>query len=260
MKCKICNNESLEIFTALVLSKYKVKYYKCTNCSFIQTENPYWLNESYNSAITKLDIGLIQRNIELSKKTVLIIKCFFKPNKSFLDFAGGYGMLTRLMRDNGFKFYRQDKYCENLFSDSFDIKDIDINTFELLTSFEVFEHLENPLNDIDEMLAYSDNILFSTWLQPNIEIKPENWWYISPEIGQHIAIYHINTLKYIAKKKELFLYTNSKNLHMLTKKKINPYLFKLLTNNKISNFLSYILPSSKKSLNNEDYYYLKNKL
>ena len=260
MNCKICNINSEIIFTTKVLGKYDVKYYKCTKCYFIQTENPYWLAESYNSAITQLDIGLVNRNIELSKKTALIIKYFFQPSGNFLDFAGGYGMLTRLMRDNGFKFYRQDKYCENVFANSFDITNFSIRKFDLLTAFEVFEHLENPIDDIDEMLNYSENILFSTLLQPSFNVTPENWWYVSPEMGQHIAIYHLDTLKFIAKQKGIFLYTNGSSFHMLTKKKINPYFFKFLTYNKITNLLYQLLNFSKNSLNNEDYYYLKNKL
>ena len=260
MNCKICNINSEIIFTAKVLGKYDVKYYKCKNCSFIQTENPYWLAESYNSAITQLDIGLVNRNIELSKKTALIIKYFFQPGGNFLDFAGGYVMLTRLMRDNGFKFYRQDKYCENIFANSFDITNFSIRKFELLTAFEVFEHLENPIDDIDEMLNYSENILFSTLLQPSLNVTPENWWYVSPEMGQHIAIYHLDTLKFIAKQKGMFLCTNGSSFHMLTKKKINAYFFKFLTYNKITNLLYHFLNFSKNSLNNEDYYYLKNKL
>jgi 2-polyprenyl-3-methyl-5-hydroxy-6-metoxy-1,4-benzoquinol methylase len=260
MICKICETLSKEYFKAKVLNKYDVQYYRCPRCSFIQTEKPFWINESYTSAITQLDIGLIQRNIELAKKTSLIIKFNFNYNKIFLDFAGGYGMLTRLMRDNGFKFFRQDKYCENLFAKSFDLVNTENKIFEIVTAFEVFEHLEDPMADIDEMLNYSDSILFSTLLQPNYEITPEKWWYVSPEMGQHIAIYHLNTLKYIAEVKGLNLYTNKKNIHLITKKKINKYSFNLLTNNIISNFLFFITPFFKKSLNLEDYYYLKNKL
>jgi len=260
MICKICKTISKEYFKAKVLNKYDVQYFRCPNCSFIQTEKPYWLNESYASAITQLDIGLIQRNIELAKKTSLIIKFYFNNNENFLDFAGGYGMLTRLMRDNGFNFYRQDKYCENIFAKSFDLVDIENKRFEIVTAFEVFEHLEDPMIDIDEMMNYSDSILFSTLLQPNHEISPEKWWYVSPEMGQHIAIYHLNTLKYIAVVKGLYLYTNGKNLHLITKKKINKYIFNLLTKNKISNLLNFIFPFLKKSLNIQDYQYLKNKI
>ena len=61
--CLICNHEIKKIFNTDVLNKYKVDYFQCLNCNFIQTEKPYWLDEAYSDAITKLDIGIIYRNI-----------------------------------------------------------------------------------------------------------------------------------------------------------------------------------------------------
>jgi hypothetical protein len=260
MKCKICNNDADIVFKAKILNKYDVDYYKCSQCSFVQTENPYWLEESYSNAITQVDIGLANRNYDLSKKTSLIINTFFNRNANFIDFAGGYGLLVRLMRDNGFNFFRQDKYCENLFAQHFDITDARLQKFELATAFEVFEHLVNPMQEIDEILSYTDSILFSTVLQPALNINPSNWWYISPEIGQHIALYHYDSLKIIAQIKGLNLYSDGKYLHLLTKKKINSTLFKILCHNKIANFLSLFSRNSRNSLVQQDYKYLKNKI
>jgi hypothetical protein len=260
MKCKICNNNTEILFKAKILNKYEVEYFKCKHCSFIQTENPYWLDESYSNAITQLDIGLANRNYDQAKKTSLIINAFFNKTANFIDFAGGYGLLVRLMRDKGFNFYRQDKYCDNLFAQHFDISDASIERFELATAFEVFEHLVNPIQEIDEILSFAGSILFSTVLQPSKNVNPSNWWYISPEIGQHIALYHYDSLKTIAQLKGLNLYSDGKYLHLLTKKKINPILFKFLCHNKIANSLSYFSRNSKNTLVQEDYKYLKNKI
>ncbi len=50
-------------------------------------------------------------------------------------------MFVRLMRDNGFDFYRSDRQCENLFAKGFEAS-LDVSpSYELLTAFEVFEHL-----------------------------------------------------------------------------------------------------------------------
>jgi hypothetical protein len=260
MKCKICNNDSDIIFKAKILNKYDVEYYKCRHCSFIQTENPYWLEESYSNAITQLDIGLANRNYDLTKKTSLIINAFFNKKANFIDFAGGYGLLVRLMRDNGFNFFRQDKYCDNLFAQHFDITDASIQKFELATAFEVFEHLVNPMQEIDEILSYADSILFSTVLQPSDNINPSNWWYISPEIGQHIALYHYDSIKTIAHLKGLNLYSDGKYLHLLTKNKINSTLFKFLCHNKIAKLLFFLIGKINNSLVQQDYQYLKNKI
>ena len=36
--------------TAMILKKYKVNYWRCQNCGFIETDTPYWLDESYSDA------------------------------------------------------------------------------------------------------------------------------------------------------------------------------------------------------------------
>ncbi len=229
--CKICQQASKELFQATVLFQYPVQYYQCTNCAFIQTEPPHWLEESYVEAITDLDLGYVTRNIFFAEITGKLIKGSFQKNASFLDYGGGYGMFVRLMRDRGFDFYREDKYCENLFSAHFDVTDKNVapnKKFDLLTAFEVFEHLEDPLSEVERMLGFADSILFSTELQPQATFKsPDDWWYFSPEIGQHIALFSAQSLQELAKKHHCYIYSAQNNLHLLTKKKftLNPLTY-----------------------------------
>lgn len=231
MNCLICQNTTDVYTSAVVLNKYNVTYYCCPNCDFIQTESPYWLVEAYKESINKTDTGILKRNSYLARVTSTLIYFFFDRKKKFLDFAGGYGILTRHMRDYGFDFYWKDKYSDNLFAKGFEFNNID--NVELLTSFEVFEHFVDPMKEIELMLKYSRNILFSTFLLPKRKPLPEEWWYFGLEHGQHISIYSYKTLKYIANKKNLNLYSNGKNVHLLTEKKISLLLFKILV------FLSY---------------------
>jgi hypothetical protein len=51
----------------------------------------------------------MQRNINLSKMVATILLLFFDFRRKFLDYAGGYGVFVRLMRDIGFDFYWYDK-------------------------------------------------------------------------------------------------------------------------------------------------------
>ena len=140
MKSKITGGDTTLLFSKKVLNNYEVKYYRCNETGFIQTEAPYWLQEAYSSAITKLDIGLPSRNIILSDRVSKLLTVKFNDKGIFLDYAGGYGLFTRLMRDKGFNFYNTDKYCQNLFAEYFDLTDLPPDTnFELTTAFEVFE-------------------------------------------------------------------------------------------------------------------------
>jgi len=52
----------------------------------------------------------MSRNISSSKITAVILFFLFKKFGKFLDFGGGYGIFTRLMRDIGFDFYWYDPH------------------------------------------------------------------------------------------------------------------------------------------------------
>src|ERR1017187_3028144 len=164
--CKICSRASAPFDTETILGRYKVQYFRCPECGLIETEDPYWLSEAYSEAIAQSDIGLVGRNVSLSHPTKLIISTLFRASGRFVDYGGGYGLFVRLMRDAGFDFYRYDKFCSNLFAKGFDVAPTDDKGFELLTAFEVFEHLPDPLGGLDAMLALSTNILFTTCLIP----------------------------------------------------------------------------------------------
>ena len=212
----------------MVIGKYNVIYYQCINCSFIQTENPYWLTEAYSKSIANMDVGYVTRNVMYSQMISTLLKLYFKKRSKYLDYGGGYGLFVRLMRDRGFQFFRQDLYSENLFSTYFDLEDVEGNDkFDLVTAFEIFEHLENPIDDIKKMFKYSDSILFSTELQSKKHYHSTgDWWYFVPETGQHISFYTKQSLQLIADHFGCNIYSNSRDLHLLTYKKyrINPIM------------------------------------
>lgn len=217
MQCYICDRRTYSLFVGRVLNKHVVKYYKCSSCEFIQTEEPFWLDEAYNSAISNLDVGLVARNLHFAKIIPTILEAGFDSTKPMLDYGGGYGLFVRLMRDKGFNFFRQDSYCENIFAKHFDIGDYQGKcNFEVLTAFEVFEHLYKPLDYITEMFSISKSVIFSTHLQPHQNIKViDDWGYFSPETGQHIAFYSKKTLEVTAEVFGKKLYTNNRNLHLI---------------------------------------------
>lgn len=210
-----------------MLKKYEVSYFKCNNCGFIQTEKPFWLDEAYSSAIGSEDTGIMQRNLYLRQVSSALIGAFFNKHKTFVDFAGGYGIFTRLMRDSGFNYLWHDPFASNLIARGFEYSEA-VKDVELISAFEAFEHFDNPLEEVEKMLKISKNILLSTRIVPNPVPKPDDWWYYSFTGGQHIALYTIKSFEIIAAKHKLNFYSNGKSVHLLTEKKINASLFKLV--------------------------------
>ena len=254
MKCKICQKENNFIFEGKILNKYKIKYFHCPNCGFLQTEEPYWLDEAYIESINVSDTGYMQRNINLSQKLTILLALFFDKNGRFLDYAGGYGVFVRMMRDIGFDFYWADKYTTNLFASGFEHKNE--GGYEAVTTFESFEHFENPIEEIENLLKVSKNIIFSTELLPHPIPKPEDWWYYGLVHGQHISFYSQKTFEFIAQKYHLN-YVNLGQLHLLTEKTISNLQLKVL---KLSRFgLHKLLQKRLKSKTWEDYLMMKSK-
>jgi hypothetical protein len=217
MKCKICNSGASLFLKEKVMGKYEAEYYRCANCGFMFPGDPFWLDEAYSSAINLTDTGLVERNLYFNKLVSVLIYFFFNKDGKFLDYAGGYGLFTRLMRDTGFDFYWQDPYCSNLLSRGFEYQSEDRKA-ELLTAFEVFEHLKDPADEFKKMLEFSDSILMSTELiSENVD---RDWWYFGFEHGQHIAFYTMKALKILAEQNSLNFYSFS-GLYLFTKKKIN---------------------------------------
>lgn len=251
MPCKICQSVAAEFANAKILNKYDITYFRCSACGFIQTETPYWLDDAYSRAITHSDIGLVSRNLYTAKITQSLILTFYDANQKFLDYGGGYGLFVRMLRDRGFDFYRYDLFCENIFAQSFDAVDDGLTSYELVTAFEVFEHLVEPLYDIKQMLKYSRNILFTTTLVPNGPPKPDEWWYYGLEHGQHTSFYTYSSLVKLSKHLGLHLYSDRNSVHLLTQKKLNPSFFRLVLHSKVASFLNFSL--RKPSLIPTDY-------
>lgn len=252
MSCKICGQTSSLFSVNTILEKYQISYYRCDHCGFVQTQEPYWLDESYSDVINSSDIGLIGRNLIQAELSSTVISFFFNQREEFLDYGGGYGLFVRLMRDKGYNFYLHDPQCENLFAKTFEIQLPTDIKYNLLTAFEVFEHLVDPLAEIEQMMQFSPNIFFSTALLPKSSPKPSDWWYYGLEHGQHVSIYSRESLNYMAKRLGVRVFSNGRSHHLLSNKKISQNLFSLLTRVKVARVANQFL--HRQSLLADDYF------
>lgn len=236
---------------AQILGKYTISYVQCSNCGFTCTEEPYWLDEAYTDAINASDVGLVGRNQLLARVTKAVLLAFFQRNARYIDYGAGYGLLVRLMRDMGFDFYWHDTFCANLFAK---IAPADLSghsSYELLTAFEVFEHLPHPTDELVQMLRLSEHILFTTQLIPEHNPRPGFWWYYGLDHGQHVSLYTRRALELLARRHGLQLYTDGRFIHLMTAKQISPRAFALVTNSSVAALISLLF--KRQSLVAADY-------
>jgi len=226
--CPVCNGLREACFEETVLNKHRVSYGVCSNCGLLQTEEPYWLDEAYNEAIAVTDTGLVQRNLSLAAKLAAALYFILNIKGRCLDVAGGYGMLVRLMRDIGFDFYWEDKYCDNILSKGFEATELE-SDFDAITAFEVMEHVHDPIGFVKEAMERNGTktFIFSTQLYDYGAPPNPDWWYYSFETGQHISFYTDKTLNCMAEKLALNFYSAG-GLHFFTDKKINPIRLSIL--------------------------------
>ncbi len=226
--CPICGGPRQARFRALLLHKYDIQYLFCESCGLLQTEEPYWLHEAYSRAIADADTGLVSRNVSIAERLANLLYWCFDPKARYLDFSGGYGLLTRLMRDRGFDYYWHDPYCENVFARGFEWGSVKETAAGAVTAFEVLEHAEDPLAFLRSVLeqAKTATVIFTTQLYEGEPPLPENWWYYSLETGQHISFFRRDTLTVLGDKLGLRLYTNGW-FHALSSKRIHEAKFRL---------------------------------
>lgn len=252
--CNVCGMPTSPFARTTVLNRHQVQYYCCDSCGFVQTETPFWLDEAYERAITSSDIGLVSRNVQTAVTTRAVIRSMFNGQGRFVDYGGGWGVFVRLMRDTGYDFYRFDQYAENIFAQGFDLPDETSGDFELLTAYEVFEHLVHPREEIARMLALSKSILFSTRLISTPPPKPDAWWYYGCEHGQHVSLFSRKALETIARAHQLNFVTNGASIHMFTPRRISSRLFRLVTRYRLGQAWDIVAP--RRSLRAQDYHAL----
>lgn len=208
MKCKVCGGAAGQLFSKKIRTKHTGIYYKCQVCEFLFVGNVSWIEEAYATSINDVDTGYVQRNLIIARFLNIYLPNSFKLKNTCLDFAGGYGLLVRLMRDLKFNYFWQDKYTQNLFAKDFEGKS---STYDFISGIEVAEHAEDPVVFFEELSKKSKRIFITTTLHDNVE-NLEGWEYLGLEHGQHISFYSKKSLNKIAEKLGLTLVTRN-NFH-----------------------------------------------
>ena len=194
-ECSLCRAPAPFLFSQKVLYRYDVSYFRCPQCDLIQTEFPYWFEDAPWFQIAPLDTGSVARNLLYARLTLALNYILGVPSGAqCLDYGGGSGLFVRMLRDAGFNFRWHDRFANNIFARGFE-GDMD-RRYDLVTCFEVLEHLPDAREQLDRLFLHRHNLVFvSTELH---EGHQDGWWYYVPDTGGHVSFYSRKTMNWIA--------------------------------------------------------------
>jgi hypothetical protein len=245
--CNICQQPAAPVFTATLLQKHRVQFLDCPHCGLLQTEKAHWLDEAYSTAITRQDTGLVWRNILCAERLEPFLHFLYPRDAKFVDVGGGYGMLTRLLRDRGFDAYTTDPFCEPILARGFEPPAG--TKAAALFAFEVLEHTPDGLSLLKEAFNRFNcrTIYFSTTTFSGPP-PAADWEYYGFTHGQHISIYRETTLDYIAAQLGCVHFRFRDGLHLITAKKLPARFQWSIQNRTLAKWLAYCARKARKQM------------
>jgi len=211
-KCNLCSSDT----NIIVDDKTKKTYHKCLVCQYIFLDEKFYISDIYE----KKHYDKHHNNFESTGYVQMfsdLIDEFIEPNskdiKNALDFGCGEGEVLPILLEN----------CK-IKCDRYDLfyfpKRVYIGKkYDLILSTEVFEHLENPIEILKEILTHLKKgafLLLMSAFHPNDNDKFLKWWYIRDIT--HIGFFNITTFKYIASKFNLDIVNHNTKNTILFKK------------------------------------------
>ncbi len=202
----------------LPLSGIPIYYALCPDCRFcFAPEMCSWPLERFETMIYNHDYRLVDpeyAEIRPGGNATTMLRLFpnLPPTVRHLDFGGGNGRLSQLLSAAGWNSLSYDPFDDRSATPD------TLGTFELITAFEVFEHVPDVrhlLASLHKLSARNGIILFSTLLSDgNIEPgKRLDWWYASPRNG-HISLFSRKSLALLAGKYGFQSGSFSEGFHM----------------------------------------------
>ena len=183
----------------LPLCGIEVRYHRCEQCGFLFTpfmddfSQADFITRVYNAEYALTDPGFEeQRPADLAQR---LLGHFGNLPIRICDYGGGRGRMAQIINA------AQRRLRAVAWDPFFNTEPMPRESFDLVVSFEVFEHSPTPAKSLAGMLALTDAnhlILLSTLCQPaDIETQRMNWWYCAPRNG-HISLHTNASLDHLA--------------------------------------------------------------
>jgi Methyltransferase domain len=227
-RCRLCHGQLESQFDLTVLGRHQVGYWRCCACGSLQTDEPHWLTEAYSTSLTVSDVGAVRRCLTCRAAVWLILRFLHMRKVRLLDFGGGSGLLCRLLRDIGIDAWTFDAYGSSEYARSFGVDPAAVapGSFQVVTAFEIFEHLPCPDKDLAGLFRLSPQALIAS-TEPVRADYDKSWWYLAPHTGQHVFFYSQRALQVIADRFGYSLQSVG-GWHIFTRRPVRPAVSRLV--------------------------------
>lgn len=201
----------------LPLCGVPIYYRRCAACEytwapeFREWADEDFLNHIYNEDYVHVDPDYL--TVRPEGNAVMVTQLFGRQREHIrhLDYGGGNGGLSALLAQQGWNTLSYDPFPgDRTTAES-------LGKFNLITSFEVFEHVPDPNTLMTSLCKLMDDeclVLFSTLVSDG-NILPQgrlNWWYAAPRNG-HISLFSTRSLALLAEKHGLGFRSFSATTH-----------------------------------------------
>jgi SAM-dependent methyltransferase len=177
----------------LPASGIPIKYHLCDQCGFcFAPEFRDWKFDDFEKFIYNADYEAVDPEYVSVRPTrdADILETTFGANKRrirHLDYGGGSGLLSKLLKEKGWNSTTYDPFVDR------DVNVDSLGKFDLITVFEVFEHVPDSIQLIQTLKKLCQPkglIVYSTLMSDgNIDrTKKLQWWYAAPRNG-HVSLF-----------------------------------------------------------------------
>lgn len=214
--CPICREIANVAFSVCIRNERSEPLFRCSECSFRFFAEPDWLERSFSEDLNELDLGSVARCLVVAD----FVTAVFPPHRNgytALDWGGGDGLLTRLLRERGINCVWQDPFAKPRFVG--DAIYEPNSRVDVTVVSEVFLHLTNPVLALRSLLSQSDVVIVTAMVPPK-ELDAQ-WWYLMPETGQHVSFYSPAALEALANETNSRLCTDGRFFHVFSRRRLS---------------------------------------
>ena len=199
----------------------EIWYYLCGTCKFCFAAGMFaWTSavmtrRIYNHQYQDIDPDFVESRPR--NNSIALQKWFggVLDQIDHLDYGGGAGRLTELLRQHGWRSCSYDPFFQS------GAPPEPGKRYTLVTAFEILEHSNDPRGLMRSLAAQLDDygLLVITTLLSDDAIDPGrklDWWYAAPRNG-HISLFSAEALHLLAEENGLFCETRNGLIHFLGK-------------------------------------------